>query len=291
MKIVKSNDPDVQNLDHPAPVICAYCGKPLYTSGIRLIGDHIVWMPAPERCDCPSAVAEYEKSEAERLSAEELVKKAEAARAFQQRIKKIVGESGMGRRFLSKTFDSFELTMHNRAAVTAVRRYADNFERHYPKKSMSQELGRNGLFISGPTGTGKTHLVAAIANQLMAEGTPVICMTMIDLLERIKRTYRQEGVDEGEVLSVYKTVPLLIIDDMGKEPPTEWAISTIYNIINGRYEDCMPIIITTNYTDKDLISRMTPRNTGDSVTAEATIDRLMEMCMGIVLKGSSWRQK
>ena len=62
-------------------------------------------------------------------------------------------------------------------------------------------------------------------------------MTMIDLLERIKRTFNKTGADEAEVLQIYKTVPLLVIDDIGKEPPTEWAISTVYNIINSRYEE------------------------------------------------------
>ena len=116
-------------------------------------------------------------------------------------------------------------------------------------------------------------------------------MTMIDLLERIKRTFSMGGIDESSVLKIYKTVPLLIIDDMGKEPPTEWAISTVYNIINGRYEAYLPTIVTTNYNTESLIARMTPRDTSDSTTAQATIDRLMEMCMAITLTGESWRQK
>ena len=114
---------------------------------------------------------------------------------------------------------------------------------------------------------------------------------MIDLLERIKRTYSQTHENEGAVLNLYKTVPLLVIDDIGKEPPTEWAISTIYNIINGRYEAYLPTIVTTNYSTDDLIARMTPRETKDDTTARATIDRLMEMCRGVTLAGESWRSK
>ena len=97
--------------------------------------------------------------------------------------------------------------------------------------------------------------------------------------------------DEGSVLKIYKTVPLLVIDDMGKEPPTEWAISTIYNIINGRYEAYLPTIVTTNYDADTLIRRMTTRDTRDDTTARATIDRLMEMCRAIALTGESWRSK
>lgn len=287
---IMSNDPRAAEFDPPAPVTCIYCGATRYTKGMR-IGNRVIWMPyGPERCTCPEAVADYEKAEAERLAKEEAERKASEAYMLRERIRKIIGESGMGERFLRRTFETFEVTKENQKAYTIAKNYADNFEKLLPKQGQP-EPGRNGLFIAGPAGTGKTHIAAAIANQLIHQGRPVICMTMIDLLARIRKTFNREGIDESEVLSLYKKVPLLIIDDIGKEPPTEWAISTIYNIINGRYEAYLPTIVTTNYDDKTLVERMTPKASGDSVTAEATIDRLMEMCIGVVMTGPSWRQK
>lgn len=137
------------------------------------------------------------------------------------------------------------------------------------------EIERNGLFMAGGYGTGKTHLAAAIANQLISEGTACICMTMIDLLDRIRETYKAAGsdVDEAYILSQYEEVPLLIIDDIGSEQPTEWGVSKIFAIINARYEGYMPTIITTNYSGPELVQRMTPES-GDSRNAEKTLDRL-----------------
>ena len=289
---VMSSDPDVAGRpDTPAPVPCPYCGRIRYTQGIRIGPERILWAPyGAERCTCPEAVAEHEKEEAARKAQEEADRRAEEDRRQRERIRKVVGESGMGDRFRRRTFETFQITQENQKVAKTARRFAEAFETLLPAAGVS-EPGRNGLFIAGPPGTGKTHLAAAIANYLLEQGRPVICMTMIDLLERIKRTFNTAGTDEGSVLKVYKTVPLLIIDDMGKEPPTVWAISTIYNIINGRYEAYLPTIVTTNYDTDALIQRMTPRDTRDSTTAAATLDRLMEMCRGVNMTGASWRQK
>lgn len=289
-----SNDPEAAPFNPPEPVLCEYCGAPRYTEGFRFAG-RVMWAPyGPKRCECPGAVAAYEREKAEREALERAEKEKEEAEKMRDRVKRIVGDSGMNARFLRRTFSSFMPTADNQAALSACKQYADTFREKQPTNN--PEPGRNGLFITGPKGTGKTHLAAAIANQLMREGVPVICMTMIDLLERIKRTYeqsRQYGseVNEGEILRAYKTVPLLIIDDMGKEPATEWAVSKIYAIINARYEAYMPTIITTNYSDGELVRRLTPKDSGDDTTADATIDRLREMCVAIVTKGDSWRSK
>lgn len=271
----------------PEPKVCEFCGATLYHKEIRM-GNKVLWTPVATHCTCPEAVAAYEAAQAERIAQEKAEREAEKNRKFQEHVNKIVGESGMGVRFQRRIFDTFIETGENKRALAACRRYAEGFDNLLPERGQP-EPGRNGLFISGPPGTGKTHLAAAISNFLLSHGKPVICMTMIDLLERIKHTFNKTGADEAEVLQIYKTVPLLVIDDIGKEPPTEWAISTVYNIINSRYEAYLPTIITTNYAPDELINRMTPRATGDSTTAVAIIDRLLEMCNGISLTGKSWR--
>lgn len=272
----------------PPKVICKFCGEPLRYKGFYF-GGGIMWSPFSEPCKCPEGVAKYEREKAEREAQAEAERKEKEAQARREQRDRIIGASGMGDRFLSRTFETLQITPENKQAVETARRYADGFEAMLPRRGAS-EPGRNGLIIVGPPGTGKTHLAAAIANKLINDGRPVICMTMIDILESIRRTFNGNG-SEAEVIRRYKTAPLLIIDDMGKEPPTEWAISTIYNIINGRYEAYLPTIVTSNYSGSGLEARMTPRETKDPMTAQATLDRIAEMCRAIVLTGGSWRKK
>jgi DNA replication protein DnaC len=240
------------------------------------------------------AKARYKQEVADREVKERAEQEAKETEEMHNRVSRIMGDSGMNTRFLRRTFGTFQPTSENQKALRVCATYADSFKDKLPRNNA--DPGRNGLFVTGPKGTGKTHLAAAIANQLMQQGTPVICMTMIDLLERIKRTYEQNRqywgeINEGNILDTYKRVQLLIIDDMGKETATEWAVSKIYAIINARYEAYMPTIITTNYTDTELVRRLTPKDSGDPTTADATIDRLREMCAAIVTTGDSWRGK
>ena len=255
-----------------------------------------LWSPSPERCTCPEAVAYWAKKDRE---AEE-EKKAEERRKQQEdiraRVKKLIKDSGMGGRFQNRTFDRWEMTEENRKAFGTCKRYADAFDMMIPAKGRDGKVEppqkeRNGLFLIGGYGTGKTHLAAAIANQLIQNGTPVICMTMIDLLARIRETFdsRGEGT-EAQVMRLYADVPLLIIDDLGSEQPTEWGCTTIFSIINARYEAYMPTIVTSNCGADELIQRMTPRDATDR-NAQKTVDRLREMCVAVHMDGPSWRSK
>lgn len=291
LDFVYSGDPRLKGFNPPAPVPCEYCGAPRYTRGFFL-GSSVKWnFCGPETCGCPEAQEARAREKAEREAEEARKREEEAALKMRMRVQEIIGGSGINARFLRRTFERFQVTEQNERALRICREYADTFRDKLPEHN--EEPGRNGLFITGPMGTGKTHLVAAIANQLMRGGTPVLCMTMIDLLDQIKRTYAQygDGISESALLGTYKTVPLLIIDDMGKEPATDWAVSKIYAIVNARYEAYMPTIVTTNYTDGELVRRLTPKDTGDPYTAECTVDRLREMCAAIVTRGDSWRGK
>ena len=245
-----------------------------------------MWQPFPALCQCATAQKDHalQQTQAQAKKEADAADKREAAE--RRKLERLIHSSGMGARFQLRTFDTFVETEGNAAALRSAKGFVTHFEKFLPQNGRKAE---NGMFITGEPGTGKTHLAAAVANDLIRQGKPVICMTMIDMLLRIRQTFKDSGAEEHEILQLYKTVPLLVIDDIGKENPTDWAISTIYSIINGRYEAMMPTIVTTNYGTAALVSRMTPEKSKDRITAAATIDRLKEMCMAVTITGDSWR--
>lgn len=289
MGAVKSDNPALARFSPPAPVRCKHCGRELYWRGIVNTGPdgatQVFWLPGgPEQCDCKAAVAERKQKEL--AEAEELAKQVAAKKAAetQRRIEKLFGECGMGSRFKRRTFSTFQETPNNTKALGSARGYARNF-------TNLATAEQNGLLFVGSKGTGKTHLAAAIANQLISEGVPVLFITMIDLLAKIKATFNgQSPENEEKLMRLYKNVDLLILDDMGKELPTPWALSKIFELVNARYENYKPVIVTSNYTPAELVNRLTPPD-GDVTTADATVDRLLEMTYTIPLAGESWRTK
>lgn len=290
----------------PEPEKCEFCGKTLYYIGIispMKPKQVFTWLKEAEHCDCKKAQEYWARIEAEKIAAEEEKKRQEETERIQRKVSKLIKDSGIRGRFLNRTFEQFEIDQYNRVAYEAAKRYADAFPAMLPRKAAGgtghidpPETERNGLFITGTYGTGKTHLVTAIANQLIAGGIPVICMTMIDLLARVKQTFdRSDNATEADIMKIYEEVPLLIIDDIGSEQPSEWGSTKIFAIINARYEAYMPTIVTTNYAGGELIKRMTPTGSNgrplDSRNAEKTLDRLKEMCIGIEMNWESWRSR
>lgn len=261
----------------PPPDKCQFCGKENHRRGVLLFETIDFWQPFPARCDCPEAI----KHDAEQKANEEAKLLEKEREAKREKIEKLLGKSGIKKRFRRRTFENFITNTSERAqAYEVAYRYAETFSERY-------ENG-DGLYIEGTNGTGKTHLAGAIALKLINEGIPVICKTSSDLLLDIKKAYEDEHTKESAVLDAYKGVDLLIIDDLGKEQCSDWSMSNLYSILNDRYEDMKPTIITTNYGAEDLIRALTPKGY-DNTKIVAIISRLRETSTVITMAWADYR--
>ena len=118
------------------------------------------------------------------------------------------------------------------AAYAAATAYADN---------------PTGWFaLTGPNGSGKTHLAAAIANRCIERGTPVFFVHVPDLLDDLRSTYSPtSAMSYSELFEQVIEAPLLILDGLGTQSPTPWAQEKLQQIFNRRANSELPTVVTT----------------------------------------------
>ena len=107
------------------------------------------------------------------------------------------------------------------------------------------QRGRNQLFLYGPPGLGKTHLACAAVHDVMRAQF----WEVPEFLAWLRSFYgREQGGDQVEqIVETYKSADfLLVLDDLGAHNQTAWAEEQLYRILNGRYNNDAPTLITAN---------------------------------------------
>ncbi len=123
---------------------------------------------------------------------------------------------------------------------------AENLERALALAMAYAEHPRNWLIFTGPYGTGKTHLAAAIANERARRGDHVLFVVVPDLLDYLRGAFSPEStIPYDRRFEEVKRASLLILDDLGTESATPWAQEKLYQLLNYRYNAKLPTVITT----------------------------------------------
>ena len=279
--------------------VCPFCGKRLNALCIDMGGLlPTICTNSFEDCDCPQAIAQRQTDAIEKAAREAQRKEKEKAERMQRAIERAFKQSEMPQRWRSYTFDKYKPEEANKTVYIRSQRYAEwmitALKSHNPTETP------NGIYFSGKSGVGKTHLAAAVLNKIITDcpTTPVLAMSMQEMIARLKQSYDRGDDDneaaEHEIIKTYVEVPLLLIDDLGSEQPTEWATDRIFQIVNGRYNNNAPTIVTSNYALDELAARLTPKrreDAGDRTDGIKIADRLAEMCVHFALTGESHRRK
>lgn len=156
-------------------------------------------------------------------------------------------------------------------SIQMAKRYVENWE-----KAKAENLG---LLLWGDVGTGKSFLAACIANALLEKGVPVLMTNFSKILNQMGALYSDERY---RYIASFNRFSLLIIDDLGIERNTEYALEQIYAVVDERYKAGLPLIITTNLTINQI------RNPED--VAHARIySRILEMCTPVHVPGHDYR--
>jgi len=235
---------------------------------------------------------EQDRHEKEKIEAEESLKEVSEDLETEWILKK----SNIPSKFYDKTFENFESKLQPKALQSVKNlQWQWGEDADLPPKSMV-------LLSPGVYGVGKTHLVSALFNHIIATEEkayldkylhinrrfcPVYFTSENELLRRIRNTYNQEHSETEE--DIYKfliSITLLAIDDVGKVRPRDlnFLQGVYFNIIDQRYNDSLPVILTTNLDLSGLEAHI----------GGACADRLREMCGKngfIKMSGESYRRK
>lgn len=136
-----------------------------------------------------------------------------------------------------------------------------------------------GLLLWGDIGTGKTFLAGCIANALLDQCIPVMMTTFGRILNALTGMFQEDRNSYIDSLNQYS---LLIIDDLGMERSTEFALEQVFNVVDTRYRSKKPLIVTTNLTLDEL------KNPCD-ITRSRIYDRILEVCVPMKINNQNIR--
>jgi len=252
---------------------CIDCGKEYESHEAQILGMKNPIIFGGGRCpDCAKKKMQEEEEKEAKLRELELNNKREQWRK----------SCGIPIRFMAQRFETFK-SNRSKSLSEACKDCVD-YVAKYPLR------GYHGyrsliLYSQGVWGVGKSHLASSIAHGVLDKWQgeigycPVRYTSEPNLFMRIRNTFSRHPQEEyheteADVYRELTTTPLLIIDDMGKEEVSDprFVQRVLFTIINGRYDNMLPMVITANL-NTDMLERHLGGDRGNS----AAVDRLAEM--------------
>lgn len=274
---------------NPPYAECPYCHAELTTDPVLdNNGEFLAWTPVPNPCKNPKC-RELEDKRRDKLRKErDAFARRQAMIADDMCMDDLIGGNGFSAGdYGTMRFECFDSeAIDQQRALRVCTKYVDEFSAH---------LGRNGgdgagLYLHGSYGRGKTHLVMAIGTALREQMYGgIVYRSGSWLFSDIKATYSNQNTSERDVISVFSSCNLLILDDLEKSTPNEWAMARLYDILDTRYRKKQPVIMASNLSLSQMTEFMASGMGDDRGRAGAILDRLTERMRTIMVMGESYR--
>jgi len=230
-------------------------------------------------CACPCLAAKAKAEEEAKRARKEREKREQENRIMAYSLRQEYMREEMIRSasfdiFFSKVFTGENDNAASRRLYKIATRYVEMFDLMLKDEK--------GMLFFGPTGTGKTFTAACIANALLDKGVPVIMTSLSKLTDAID--FGDNTKSATAIIQKINKADLLILDDLGVERASSFAMEKQYEFINGRYEAKKPIIFTTNLTKDQLLK--TP-----NIDLQRVYSRAFEKCHLISFDGPDLRRE
>jgi DNA replication protein DnaC len=264
---------------------CKTCGNEYEEFYSMVVGHRFVWGGGCcKECN--------DKEQQKRDALEKIRKQRELDTVRQEHKDKI----GIPFRYKNTTFKTFQVGFQDKA-LKICKDYVDNF----PKDKRPVSYPSLYLWSTSSWGTGKTHLATSICHELLDRWNgdgycfQPLFMSEPELFRRIQATYsynytEQRSMEsESDIINQIANADLVVLDDVGKEPRTDMKFvrRTLFAIINARYDNDLPLIITANLDPAGLKAHL------DEPPTEASFNRFFEMTGGknTQMDGNSYRKR
>ena len=214
-----------------------------------------VFMP-PIRCKCQQEI--YDQEEARRKLSER-----------QAEIKRMKASGLQDKSLYDYTFEKdagINPEMH------LAHKYVENWD--------DMKARSSGLLLWGDVGTGKSFFAGCIANALLEKGVPVLMTNFSRILNTLSGMHFE---DRNQFIDSLNRYSLLIIDDLGIERNSEFALEQVFNVIDSRYRSKKPLIVTTNLTLEEL-------NKPTDMAHSRIYNRILERCAPIRINNRNIRK-
>lgn len=154
--------------------------------------------------------------------------------------------SGLRPAMARMTFDAYRAELPDlSAALSAARQFA--------------ATPTGWLYLYGSYGCGKTHLLTAIALSLIQRRVAALYVVVPTLLDQLRAA--AAGRDEGfwDVWQRIQRAEVLLLDDLGAERSTEYAVEKLYLLVNDRYQGRLPLVVASNLAPAEIGGRIGSR--------------------------------
>lgn len=169
-----------------------------------------------------------------------------------------------------------QFTFANDTGINPEMQKAHSYVEHWAEMKATA----TGLLLWGNVGTGKSFFAGCIANALLDRGVPVLMTNFSRILNALTGMFSD---DRNKYIDSLNHYSLLIIDDLGMERSTEYALEQVFNVIDARLRSNLPLIVTTNLTLDEL------KHPAD-LAHERIYSRVLERCIPLKINNQNIRQ-
>lgn len=182
--------------------------------------------------------------------------------------KRRIEQSGISKAFRNKGFKNFKVD--DNPTLKRAKNIALDYCKRFPEL---RETSHNSILLLGQVGCGKTHLSMSCANAIMdTYQTGVIYFAYREEVLRLKQ-YTMQPEEYEKRISHFKESPVLLIDDLMKGRNSEADVNVLFEIINYRYLNQLPMIVSSEKSIKELLA-----------FDEGVMSRLVEMARGHIIE-------